>query len=104
MTWGDPQMVSRQRPGGLADGAVRLVFGASTAKLPAFVGLDLPGGGYQVVRISKVQDAPPPTDEQRKAYSEQLRQLVAQQQLAGYVKNARLEEGVKTSLDQIQKK
>jgi peptidyl-prolyl cis-trans isomerase D len=104
LTWGDPQMVSRQRPGGLADGAVRLVFGASTAKLPTFVGLDLPGGGYQVVRISKVQDAPPPTDEQRKAYSEQLRQLVAQQQLAGYVKSARLEEGVKTRLDQIQKK
>jgi len=104
LKWGDTQMISRQRPAVLADPAIRLVFRASATKLPAYVGLDVPGGGYQVVRISKVQEAPPPTDAQRRTYGEQLRQLVAQQQVAAYVKSAREQEGVKTRLEQIQKK
>ena len=102
--WGDSQMISRQRPGPLPDAGVRQVFGAQVDKLPAYVGLDLAGGGYQVVRISKVQESAPPSDAQRRTYGDQLRQLVAQQQLAAYVKSAREQEGVKTRLDLIQKK
>jgi peptidyl-prolyl cis-trans isomerase D len=37
---------------------MRQVFGADTAKLPAYVGIPMPDAGYILLRVSRVVDEP----------------------------------------------
>jgi peptidyl-prolyl cis-trans isomerase D len=101
VTWGVPLALSRQRPTGLPDYAVRPAFQADVSKLPAYVGVENPRGGYLVVRIGKVIEASPATDAQRRLYAEQLRQLTAQEQLGAFLSSARASEGVTIRPDRL---
>jgi peptidyl-prolyl cis-trans isomerase D len=51
--FGGAKLVSREAPAGLPSEALTQVFRADTAKLPAFVGVELPTG-YGIYRITKV--------------------------------------------------
>ncbi|HSD59921.1 MAG TPA: SurA N-terminal domain-containing protein [Burkholderiales bacterium] len=104
VTWSAPLLLSRQRATGLADYAVQPVFRAPVSKLPAYVGVENPRGGYLLVRISKVVEAAAPTDAQRQVYGEQLRQMIAQEQLAAYVASVREKEGVQVRAERLEKK
>lgn len=104
VTWGVPLALSRQRPSGLPDFAVRPAFQADTSKLPVYVGVDNPRGGYLIVRISKVIDAPPATEAQRRLYGDQLRQLLAQEQLNAFLASAKAKEGVTLRAERVEKK
>ena len=59
VTWGSAKMVSRASPQGMPGDVLREVVSADVAKLPAYVGMPVPGAGYLLVRISKVVEAPP---------------------------------------------
>lgn len=48
-------LVSRDQPQGINPTVVTAVLRADASALPAWIGVDLPGGGYTVVRINKVQ-------------------------------------------------
>lgn len=66
--FGSATFVSRIKPGdpaNISPSAFDLIMKANIQKLPAFVGVDLPGQGYIVYRINKVQQAAP--DEKRTA-------------------------------------
>jgi peptidyl-prolyl cis-trans isomerase D len=104
VTWGVPLALSRQRPAGLPDFAVRPAFQADTSKLPAYVGVENPRGGYLILRIGKVIDAPPATEAQRRLYGDQLRQLLAQEQLNAFLASAKAEEGVTLRPERVEKK
>jgi peptidyl-prolyl cis-trans isomerase D len=104
VTWGVPLALSRQRPAGLPDYAVRTAFQADTSRLPAYVGVENPRGGYLILRISKVIEAPPPTDAQRRFYGDQLRQLVSQEQLGAFLASAKAKEGVTLRAEKLEKK
>ncbi|HEX6829689.1 MAG TPA: SurA N-terminal domain-containing protein [Burkholderiales bacterium] len=104
VTWGVPLALSRQRPAGLPDFALRPAFQADTSKLPAYIGVENPRGGYLVVRISKVIEAPPATEAQRRLYGDQLRQLLAQEQLGAYLASAKAKEGVTLKAERVEKK
>ena len=56
-SWSLARTVSRENPVGLDPRAVPPVFRVDPAKLPAYVGVDLPPAGYGLYRISKVTDA-----------------------------------------------
>jgi peptidyl-prolyl cis-trans isomerase D len=49
-----PAVVSRAQPGDLSRNALEAVLAADATKLPAVVGLSLPGEGYLVARIDKL--------------------------------------------------
>lgn len=51
--FGPAKSITRENAGGLAPAAVQAVFRADTSALPAYVGVDLGGGGYGIYRISK---------------------------------------------------
>ncbi len=51
--FGAAKLASRDAPAGLPSEALTEIFRADTAKLPAYVGVDLPGG-YGIYRITKV--------------------------------------------------
>jgi peptidyl-prolyl cis-trans isomerase D len=104
VTWGVPLALNRQRPTGLPDFAVRPAFQADTSKLPAYLGVENPRGGYLIVRIGKVIDAPPATEAQRRLYGDQLRQLLAQEQLNAFLASAKAKEGVTLRPERVEKK
>ncbi len=54
--WGAPRLISRQGSQGFPPNVMRQVFGADTAKLPAYIGIPLPDAGYVLLRVSKVID------------------------------------------------
>ena len=54
--WGAPRLISRRETQGFPPNVMRQVFGADTAKLPAYVGIPLPDAGYVLLRVSKVID------------------------------------------------
>jgi peptidyl-prolyl cis-trans isomerase D len=54
--WGAPRLISRRETQGFPPNVMRQVFGADTAKLPAYVGIPLPDAGYVLLRVSRVID------------------------------------------------
>lgn len=104
VTWGVPLALSRQRPAGLPDFAVRPAFQADASKLPAYVGVENPRGGYLILRVNKVIDAPAATEAQRRLYGDQLRQLLAQEQLNAFLASAKAAEGVTLRPERVEKK
>jgi peptidyl-prolyl cis-trans isomerase D len=56
--WGPPRLVSRRDAQGLPINILRHVVSADTSKLPAYVGIPIPDGGYSLVRITKVIEEP----------------------------------------------
>ena len=61
--WSAPRLVSRRDAQGLPVNVLRQVVAADTAKLPAYVGVPIPDGGYALLRISKVIDEPVKEDD-----------------------------------------
>jgi peptidyl-prolyl cis-trans isomerase D len=56
--WSAPRLVSRRDAQGLTVNVLRQVVAADTSKLPAYVGVPVPDGGYALLRISKVIEEP----------------------------------------------
>ena len=56
-TWGLARSVSRENPAGIDPRAIPPVFRVDPAKVPAYVGVDLPPTGYGLYRVSKVTEA-----------------------------------------------
>jgi peptidyl-prolyl cis-trans isomerase D len=56
--WSAPRLVSRREAQGLPTNLLRQVVSADASKLPAYVGVPIPDGGYALLRISRVIEAP----------------------------------------------
>lgn len=79
------KLVSRSKPEGLNGLALQDVMKADTTKLPAYVGVDMPGIGYGVYRIGKVQQPAEQDAERRKQEAEQIGTIIAQQEMFEYI-------------------
>jgi peptidyl-prolyl cis-trans isomerase D len=56
--WGPSKLVSRRDAQGMSGNVLRQVVSADTTKLPAYVGVPIPDGGYSLLRITKVIEEP----------------------------------------------
>ncbi|WP_084669915.1 SurA N-terminal domain-containing protein [Duganella zoogloeoides] len=83
--FGPAKLVSRSKPEGLNGVALQEVMKADTSKLPAYVGVELPGMGYSVYRIGKVQQPVEQDAERRKQEAEQIGTIIAQQEMYEYI-------------------
>jgi peptidyl-prolyl cis-trans isomerase D len=83
--FGAAKVVSRAKAEGINGLAMQSVMKADTTKLPAYVGVDVPGMGYGLYRIGKVQQPAQQNEEQRKSEAEQIGNIIAQQEMAQYV-------------------
>ncbi|WP_445230855.1 SurA N-terminal domain-containing protein [Duganella rhizosphaerae] len=83
--FGPAKLVSRSKPEGVNGLAMQEVMKADTAKLPAYVGVDVPGMGYGIYRIGKVQQPAVQDEERRKSEAEQINNIVAQQEMHDYI-------------------
>ncbi|MFA6312843.1 MAG: SurA N-terminal domain-containing protein [Sterolibacterium sp.] len=77
LTWGAPRGISRVSAPGLATPAVRAVFAAPVAKLPAYAGAAVAGGGYVVYRIGHVKPFVAGAEDSDNARTKSLREQYA---------------------------
>ena len=103
LTWTAPQLASRKDAKGMSEPVLRQAFKADTGKLPAYTGVDNPGGGFVVLKISRVVE-PEKTAAGQPALTEALRQMVGQEEMSDYVASLREKAGVKIGKELLEKK
>ena len=98
LSWGAAQSVTRSKSGSLDSEMLRQVFQANVSKLPQYAGVDSKQNGYVIVRIDAVKEGAAVSDENRKGYAQQLRQLAGEEMLHAYLEDAKQQVAVKMNL------
>jgi len=83
--FGETKIVSRTKQPTINEAAALAVLKADTSKLPAYVGVELPGQGYGVYRIAKVSQPAQPDAARRKQEAEQIGNAVGGGETYGFV-------------------
>ncbi|WP_050478821.1 SurA N-terminal domain-containing protein [Herbaspirillum rhizosphaerae] len=94
--FGDVKVASRVKTQGWNQDAFLAVMKADTAKLPAYTGVELPGQGYSVFRVTKVAQPATPDAARRKTEQEQIANVLAEQEMLSYINFVK--EKVKTKI------
>jgi peptidyl-prolyl cis-trans isomerase D len=77
--------ISRAKPQGVNEAAALAVMKADVTKLPAYVGVEVPGQGYGVYRINKVAQPATPDTARRQTEQQQIGNALAQQETLAYL-------------------
>ncbi|MGB7501959.1 MAG: SurA N-terminal domain-containing protein [Azonexus sp.] len=83
--WGAVKSVSRLDPRQIPPPAVPTVFKMDTSKLPAYAGVDLPGSGYALFKLGKLNAGEALDDARKQALLRQLNTLEAQEEVQSYL-------------------
>jgi peptidyl-prolyl cis-trans isomerase D len=83
--FGAVKVVTRTKQPEINNAAAVDVLKADVSKLPAYVGVDLPGQGFGVYRIGKVSQAATPDAARRKQELEQITGALGQQDMFNYI-------------------
>jgi peptidyl-prolyl cis-trans isomerase D len=104
LAWSAAKLVSRENAQGYAGPLLAEVFKADVGKLPAYAGIENSQGGFVLLKITRAVDSGTVDIARRKAASEELRQLIGQEELDAYVANLKLKADVKVQQDRLEKK
>ena len=104
MAWSAAKPVSRANPQGLSGQALVEVFKTDVSKLPAYAGVEGAQGAFVLLRVTGVTEAAAPDVARRKASSEELRQMLGQEQLNAYLASLKLKADVKVQQDRLVEK
>lgn len=104
VAWSTPQLASRGDTKGIPGEVLRQAFKADTGKLPAYSGTEIPGGGYALVRVSKVQEVADGAKDKQNAIAQTLRQVAGQAELAAYLASLKKKTEVSIRKDAAEKK
>ncbi|WP_153147700.1 SurA N-terminal domain-containing protein [Dechloromonas sp. H13] len=85
LAWGPVKRVSRLDHGALPPVAVPAVFRMEAAKLPAFAGVELPGSGYALFRLNKLETGEALDEARKQAMLRQLATLEMQEEVQSYL-------------------
>ena len=83
--WGAPKMVSRLDPRLIPQAAVAPIFKLDATKLPAYTGVDMPGTGYALFKLSKLDAGEKLDDQRRQSMQAQLSKLAVQEEVQTYL-------------------
>jgi len=98
LKWSNTETISRGKLGSLDAGLAQLVFQASAASLPQYVGAEAPQGGYKLVRVEAVKEGEAITEGKRALYMQQLRQITGGEILQAYMADAKKQAAIKINL------
>lgn len=104
VTWSTPLLASRGDPKGIPGEALRQAFKSDVGKLPAYAGTEVPGGGYTLVRVTKVVEAGEGAKDKQNAIAQTLRQVAGQAELAAYLASLKQKSEVKIKTEAVEKK
>ncbi|MES2935823.1 MAG: peptidylprolyl isomerase, partial [Pseudomonadota bacterium] len=79
------KIISRSKNAGLNGSAVNELMKIDTSKLPAYLGLDLPGQGYAIYKVIKINSPAKLDATHLQAEQQKTTNALAQQELAAYV-------------------
>jgi peptidyl-prolyl cis-trans isomerase D len=85
IAWGPLKSVSRLDPRQIPQPAAPAVFRMETGKLPSYTGVVLPGSGYALFKLVKVDAGAALDDARRQALTRQLATLGMQEDVQGYL-------------------
>jgi peptidyl-prolyl cis-trans isomerase D len=83
--FGEAKIVARTKEPSINTAAAIAVLKADVSKLPAYVGVDIPGQGYGVYRIVKVSQPAQPDVARRKQEAEQIGRAIGNSETYGFV-------------------
>jgi peptidyl-prolyl cis-trans isomerase D len=83
--FGEAKILTRTKQPTINPAAAADVLKADVSKLPAYVGVDLPGQGFGVYRIGKVSQTATPDAARRKQELEQIAGAIGQQDMHDYI-------------------
>lgn len=104
LAWSAPQLASLAERKGLAEEVAQQAFRADVSKLPAYAGMESSGGGYTLVRVSRVEDPAGIPEERAKAVADNLSRVLAQESLAAYLASLKQKAGVTINKEQLERK
>lgn len=81
----DTMVVSRMKNRYWSEAAFLAVMKVDTASLPAYTGVELPGQGYSVFRVTGVTQPATPDAARRKTEQEQIAHMLAGQEMLSYI-------------------
>jgi peptidyl-prolyl cis-trans isomerase D len=96
--FGEPKVLSRTKQPAINTSGALAVFKADVSKLPAYVGVELPGQGYGVYRIGKVSQPAQPDTARRAQEAQQIGGLVGQAELYNFVEAIKAKSKVKINV------
>ena len=96
--FGDVKILSRTKEPTVNTAGALAVFKADVTKLPAYVGVDVPGVGYGVYRIGKVSQPAQPDATRRKQEAQQIGGLVGQAELYNFVEAIKVKNKAKINV------
>ena len=83
--FGEAKLVTRTKEPPFNQSAAIAVLKADVSKLPAYVGVDVPGSGYAIYRIGKVAQAEKPDLARRAQEQQQITSAIGQEEMYSYV-------------------
>ncbi|MCA1857701.1 SurA N-terminal domain-containing protein [Massilia oculi] len=100
--FGAPTVVTRTREPAINTTAAIAVLKADVSKLPAYVGVEIPGQGYGVYRINRVAQPAQPDAERRKQEAQQISGMVGQAELFNFVEALKAKAKAKVNVQAAQ--
>ncbi|MBQ5945885.1 SurA N-terminal domain-containing protein [Massilia sp. ST3] len=83
--FGEAKIVTRTKEPPFNPAGAIAALKADVSKLPAYVGVELPGQGYAVYRIGKVSQPAQPDQARRQQEAQQIGGLIGQQEMYNYI-------------------
>jgi len=96
--FGEAKVLSRTKEPAVHPAGALAVFKADVTKLPAYVGVDVPGVGYGVYRIGKVSQPAQVDTTRRNQEAQQIGGLVGQAELYNYVEAIKVKNKAKINV------
>lgn len=98
LKWTAAQTVSLAQQGAMDRELVRKIFRVDAAKLPQYLGSEVPQEGYMLVRIDAVMEGGKPDKVKHDGYAQRLRQLAGEEMFRANMDDMRQQASVKVSL------
>ncbi len=102
--WPSLLAVSRSNPGGLPPPVIDAAMKLEAKTLPTYAGTENPGGGYSIIQVAKVIEAPVADETKLKAASTRVSQAVTQQEMMSILAQMRASSSVSIAKDALDKK
>lgn len=104
LKWPSLLAVSRANPGGLPPPVIDAAMKLEAKTLPAYAGTENPAGGFSLIQVAKVIDAPVADEAKLKATRSRLSQAMTQQELLSILAQMRTKTDVSVAKNALEKK
>ena len=104
LKWPSLLAVSRNNPGGLPPPVIDAAMKLQAKTLPAYTGTENPGGGFSLIQVAKMIEAPAADEAKLKATRSRVAQALSQQEMMSILAQVRTKVEVTIAKDALEKK